>query len=371
MGKHVVLVEPQYHTHFPPIGLLKLSAYHKMRGDTTELVSFRKGSRFPKARPDIVYVTSLYTWEWKPVWYAVRYFKSWFNGVSVWLGGLYASLFPEHARRSKADYVHEGLFKEAEDLLPDYDLVPEWDGSIMFSCRGCPNRCGYCAVPRLEGGISYARQSIKHLIWPGHEKKEGCCDKKHHSKVIFFDNNILASPNWRSIFDELLELGLKVDFNQGLDARLVSEEAAEKISKMRIDLIRLAYDYRQMRPYVERAIERLHAYGVKKRNILLYALFNYNDDPEEFLQRVKEILHWGVACYPMRYIPIDAIEKNRYVAAKWDLKRLDMVEKARRVIGSHGHGAFPPYKALIEKFDRANGFDDAFSLYPPKRRGSK
>jgi len=370
MSRHVVLVEPRYHTHFPPLGLLKLSTYHKMKGDTTELVSFKKAHKFPRARPNVVYVTSLYTWEWKPVWDAVRYFKTWFHSVPIWLGGLYASLKPEHARLSKADYVHEGLFKEAEDLLPDYDLVPEWDGSMIFSCRGCPNQCGYCAVPRLEGRIGFVRQSIRHFIWPGHEKRNGCCDRKHHTKVIFFDNNILASPAWRSIFDELLELGLRVDFNQGLDARLVSEDAAEKISKMKIDsVVRLAYDYSQMGPYAERAVERLGAYGVRKRRILVYTLFNYTDDPEEFLRRVRDILHWGVACYPMRYIPIDATEKNAYVAPKWDLKKLDMVEESRRVIG-YG-GAFPPYEALIKKLDRADGFEDAFSLYPPNRGKSE
>ena len=370
MGRHVVLVEPQYHTHFPPLGLLKLSTYHKMRGDTTELVSFKKGKRFPMARPDMVYVTSLYTWEWKSVWDAVNYFKAWFHGVPVWLGGLYASLKPEHARLSKADYVHEGLFKEAEDLMPDYSLVPKWDGSILFSSRGCPNQCGYCAVPRLEGGISFVRRSIRHLIWPGHEKKNGCCIMKHHTKVILFDNNVLASPGWRSIFDELLELGLKVDFNQGLDARLISEEAAGKISKMKIDgVVRLAYDYSQMGPYVEKAIERLSAHGVRKRKILVYTLFNYADDPEEFFRRVKEILHWGVACYPMRYIPIDATEKNAYVSAKWDLKRIDMIEESRRVVG-YG-GAFPPYQALIDEFDKRSSFEEAFTVYPRKRGDSK
>ncbi len=374
MGKHVVLVEPGYHTHFPPLGLLKLSAYHKMGGDTTELMSFRQGPKLPRARPDLVYVTSLYTWEWKLVWNAVRYLKMWFSGVPVWLGGLYASIKPEHARLSGADYVHEGLFKEAEDLLPDYDLVPEWNGSILFSSRGCPNQCGFCAVPRLEGKMSFAKHSIRHLIWPGHEKKEGCCKRRHHTRIIFFDNNILASPGWSSISDELLELGLQVDFNQGLDARLISEDVAEKISKMkkRDGVVRLAYDYPQMKPYVERAIERLGARaGIDKRHILVYTLFNYVDDPEEFFHRVKEILRWGVACYPMRYIPIDATEKKGYVAPKWTLKEIEFVEESRRIIG-YG-GAFPPYKALIDKFDNSSSFNDAFdqSLYQGKRRRSK
>jgi len=348
---HVLLAEPDYYTRFPPLGLLKLSAYHKQRGDTVELV---RGSHYPKERPSLIYVTSLFTWAWKPVWNAVRWCKAWFPNAEVYLGGLYASLLPEHAKGSGADHVHEGLFMDAEDLCPDYELVPEWDGSIIFSSRGCPKECGYCGVPKLEGKINSVKHGIKHLVWP------------KHTRIIFFDNNILASPGWRSVFDELLELGLKVDFNQGLDASLITEEVAEKISKMRLDsFVRLAYDYHGVGPVIEKAIERLRAYGISKRKIMVYALFNYNGSPDEFFERVKEILRWGVVCYPMRYEPLDTLEKNRYVSPKWDAKRVDMVQRARRVIG-YG-GAFPPYEGLVRKFEKAEGFDEAFSLYPLKR----
>jgi len=370
MEKHIVLVEPKYRTRFPPLGLLKLSAYHRSTGDTTELLRWNKGEKFPKASPDLIYVTSLYTWAWREVHQAVKYYKTWFPNVPVWLGGLYASLKPKDAELSGADHIYQGLFEEAEDSLPDYDLVPDWDGSIIFSSRGCPHECGYCAVWRLEGKISHVKQSIKPLIWPGHEKKEGCCNKKHHTRVIFFDNNILASPNWKTIFGELLELDLKVDFNQGLDARFVTDEVADFISKMKLDsVVRLAYDHRGMGPYVEKAIEKLRSHNIKGRKIMVYTLFNYTDSPEDFLERVRDILHWGAVCYPMRFTPIFASEKNDYTGPKWDQKRIDMVQKARRVIGDGG--AFTPFQALIDKFDKGKDFDEAFGLRPPKRRKSK
>jgi len=130
----VLLVEPAYHTRFPPLGLLKLAAYHKFLGNAVELVRF---PGIPRMAPEKVYVTSLYTWAWRPVWEAVRFYKSLFPKAKVWLGGLYASLMPRHAAGSGADHVHVGVFEEAEDLMPAYDLVPEWDGSIIFSSRGC------------------------------------------------------------------------------------------------------------------------------------------------------------------------------------------------------------------------------------------
>jgi hypothetical protein len=369
--KHIVLVEPKYRTRFPPLGLLKISAYHKKRGDTTELLRWSRGDKFPKSSPDLIYVTSLYTWAWREVHRTVKYYKSWFPDVPVWLGGLYPSLKSKDAELSGADHIHEGLFEEVEDLLPDYDLVPEWDGSIVFSSRGCTHRCPYCAVWRLEGDISFVKYSIKKLIWPGHEKKPGCCNKRHHTRVIFFDNNILASPGWKSVFEEILELKLKVDFNQGLDARLVTDEVADLISRMRLDsFVRLAYDYSRMRPYVGKAIERLRSHGVRGRNIMVYALFNFRDSPEDFLERVRDILHWGAVCYPMRYVPNYASEKNGYIGPKWDRKRLDMVQKARRVIGGRrgvSTGAFTPFTGLIDKFDKATDFDEAFVLRPPGR----
>ena len=367
MSKHIVLVEPKYYTQFPPLGLLKLSAYHKMKGDTTELLRWRKGQVNPSKKPDKVYITSLYTWAWKEVHKTVKHYKTALPDVEISLGGLYASLLPKEAEKSGADQVYEGLFEEAEDLLPDYSLVPEWDGSIIFSSRGCPHRCGFCAVWRLEGKIGSVKHSIKHLVWPGHEKREGCCGEKHHTRVIFFDNNILASPGWRSVFEELRELGLKVDFNQGIDARFITDEIAEKISGLRLEkLVRLAYDSRGMGSHVKRAVERLRSQGINGRKIMVYTLFNYRDSPEDFLERVRNILHWGAVCYPMRYVPLDAKVKNAWIGRKWTRERVEMVQRARRVIG-YG-GAFTPFPAMIDKIDRAESFDEAFALRPLKSR---
>ncbi|MFP3209554.1 MAG: Fe-S oxidoreductase, partial [Nitrososphaeria archaeon] len=97
MCGYVLLVEPEYYTRFPPLGLLKLASYHRAHGDEVRLV---RGIRAVGRRPDRIYVTSLYTWAWRPVWEAVRYYRARFPGVEVWLGGIYASLLPDHASLS-------------------------------------------------------------------------------------------------------------------------------------------------------------------------------------------------------------------------------------------------------------------------------
>ncbi|MEM3602618.1 MAG: hypothetical protein QXN87_08115 [Candidatus Bathyarchaeia archaeon] len=302
--------------------------------------------------PDLVYVTSLYTWAWKPVWQAVRFYKSVFPKADVWLGGVYASLMPEHAAQSGVDHVHVGVFDEAENLMPAYDLVPEWDGSIVFSSRGCNNRCPYCAVWRIEGKLNSCKQSIRHLIYP------------KHSRIILWDNNILQSPYWEDIFDELIWFckakGMRVDFNQGLDARLITEDVAEKLAQMRLMCVRLSYDRDEMEPHVESAIEMLSKIGIRRRSIFVYVLYNFDDDPESFFRRVSNVLNCGAVVYPMRFEPLNALERWKYVGPRWTKEKLEVVEDFRRVYG-YG-GTFPPYEWLVERFRKAACFDEAFKL---------
>ena len=353
--KHVLLVEPKYYTKYPPLGLLKLSAYQKKLGDTTELV--RGTTTKIDATPDIIYVTSLFTWAWKPVWDAVRFYSAEFPDAELWLGGLYASLMPEHAALSgiSPKRIFKGIFTKAECFCPDYSLVPEWNSkvnaSIVFASRGCIRSCTFCGVSRIEGTLSSEKNSVKDLVWQGHKR------------VIFFDNNFLASHAWESVLSEVQELGLTVDFNQGLDARLVTQKVAKKISKLRIDrFIRLSYDASEIGSSVERAIKLLKSMGVDGRNILVYMLYNFTDSPQDLFTRIKKVLTWGAVAYPMRFQPVYTLTKNNYVAPEWDETRLNAVARARRVIGSGG--AFPPYKGMLKvKVEGCKTFDEAFGEF--------
>lgn len=355
MENHILLVEPAYYSKFPPIGLLKLSSLHKKNGDSTELIRLNdKTPHLPEREPQRIYVTSLFTWTWRAVWDAVHFYKKKYPHVPIWLGGIYASLLSDHARLSGANFLYRGICEKAEEALPDYTLVPEWDGSIIFSSRGCHNRCNFCAVPILEGKMNSLRNTILPYVHPD------------HTRIIFFDNNFLANKHCNAIFDELIDLGKKVDFNQGLDARLINEHNAKKIASLKLDdSVRLAYDSLDQRKYVLKAIDRLIEAGLKKRDIFVYALFNYIDTPDDFLSRVKDILNAGVVCYPMRYEPLFTIEKNYFVSPNWTMRQIEMVQQARRVIGFGG--AFPGYEGLVNKFNAATSFEDAFALRESNR----
>ena len=308
--------------------------------------------------PDIIYITSLFTYAWEPVHEVIRYYSQKYKKAEIIVGGIYATLCEEHLREAFKDriMIHKGLFEEVEDLLPDYSLIPEWDASIIFASRGCIRNCPFCSVKILEPEFN-AKQSVKHLIHPGHKR------------VIFWDNNILASPFWENILQELEESKLKVDFNQGLDARLINSKVVERLKRLNLPFIRLAYDTQGIRKSLKNAIELLKLAGFRGRRIVVYCLYNNpfeRDTPETFLDRIKDLIDWGVVSYPMRYEPLEPRPKNTFVAPNWTPELLEMVAKARRVLG-YG-GAFPPYEGLKKKFMDANSFEDAFSLREPGRK---
>src|SRR5207248_2963168 len=98
-------------------------------------------------------------------------------------------------------------------------------------------------------------------------------------------------------------------------------------------------------------------------HVVCYVLYNHRDTPDDLFTRVRDLLAWGVAAYPMRYQPLTgdyALNKDSYVGPNWSEEELEMVAAARRVIGFGG--AFPPYAGLVKKFEKANGFEEAFGL---------
>ena len=352
----ILLVEPQkskkYHTQYPPLGLLKLAAYHKKNKDE---VKFVRGFVNDGFDPDKIYITSLFTYAWEPVHEVIKYYSTEYRKAEITVGGIYATLCEDHLRETFKNRikVYKGLCEEAEDVLPDYSLIPKWNTSIVFSSRGCIRNCPFCSVKVLEPEFR-AKNSIKHLIYPGHKK------------VILWDNNILASPSWENVFQELEELKLEVDFNQGIDARLVNTKVVSSLKRLKIPLVRLAYDTQEIQKHLRTAITLLKEAGFKGRKILVYCLYNNpfeKDTPETFLARLQDLIDWGVVSYPMRYEPLEPREKNTYISPYWTAEQLEMVAKARRVLG-YG-GAFPPYEGLKKKFLNAKSFEEAFQLRSP------
>lgn len=134
------------------------------------------------------------------------------------------------------------------------------------------------------------------------------------------------------------------------------------LRQLRVPIVRLAYDTMSVRKPLKQAIKLLKETGIRGRRIVVYCLYNHTDTPEDFLERVRDLLEWGVVAYPMRYQALAPGPKDAYVAPSWTREQLEMIAKARRVIG-YG-GAFPPYDGLRKKLSKAKTFEEAFALRP-------
>ncbi len=357
----VLLVEPTYYTKFPPLGLLKLASYHRSRGNQVKLVRGIKEDL--KFNPDRIEITSLFTYAWKPVHEVIKFYHNRFRNAKMRVGGIYASLM---TRRLQSFFpfidLHIGLFEEADGYLPAYDLLNEvekwkkWDSTILFTSRGCIRNCPYCVVPKLEGKIRSVVEDLEHQIYPDHKR------------IILWDNNFFASHNWKKMIQDLRNLGLPVDFNQGIDARLIDNEKANMIADLKTTLIRTAFDDLQEKKVITNAVELFSQSGIRRRKIFIYTLYNFysekyrSDTPATFFERTKQIVDLGCVSYPMRYEPLTALEKNHFLSPLWTDHQLKIIGKARRILG-YG-GAFPPYKGLVKKFEKAHSFEEAFSVYP-------
>jgi hypothetical protein len=324
--------------------LLKLASYERSLGNDVALV--RKKESVPYFKPDKIYITSLWTYEWLPIRKTIRKYRILYPEAKIILGGIYATLMYDHANTLGADYVHKGLFEMAEDLMPAYDLVPDWNASIIFTSRGCIRKCKFCGVHILEGAIKREERTLKSKVYEGHKR------------IILQDNNILAHKYWKEIFQELKDLNMEVDINSGLDCRLLNEEHIKYLSEIRIPHIRLAYDTWGMGDKVKRSVELLKSVGFTGDDIIIYALYNFEDDPEDFKKRVEEILDLKCGVYPTKYQPIDALSRNAYLGKKWSKEKLRMVN--RTTSGTGTFGTIPPIRKTIEQFKNAANFDEAF-----------
>lgn len=169
---------------------------------------------------------------------------------------------------------------DVERLQPDYSLYGiNW--SLGFTSRGCPRRCPWCIVPEKEGDIE-PWASIYEFWDP------------RHRKIVLLDNNLLASPNWRETLEALERENLMVDFNQGLDIRLLTEENARLLARLHFKRLRFAFDQPSDEREVRRAIRTLNGATIPTSRLSFYVLTNFNTTLTQDLARVRILTSLGV-----------------------------------------------------------------------------
>lgn len=351
MLMNILLVEPKYssayYTKYPPIGLLKLSSYYKLQGHNVQLLTT---FGVPNFVPDLICITSLFTYCWRDVHNAIKSYSVMFPKADIHVGGVYASICPDHIRNAFGDrvYVHVGIFEDAEDIIPDYSLVPDWKISIIHATRGCIKKCKVCAASLIEPCF-LAKKSIKHLISP------------FSRRVCLFDNNFLASPFAEDILDELYEEGISLDVTQGLDVEFITDNIARKFKRLKPKDVRIAFDRPDVEENVHAAIDILRAAGFTAKQIRTFCLYNTPaeyDTPDFFLYRVQKVISWGASVYPTRFQPLEPVDYCSYVSPNWTLSHLSFVSYMRKVLGVGG--TIIPTEWTIKKVSNAKKLEEVF-----------
>lgn len=362
MGRHsrqILLVEPGYRNKYPPLGLMKIASYHRMRGDR---VVFVKGT-VPERRDaqwDRIYITTLFSFYWNETIRTIRYYRrSVTSPTNIFIGGILATLMEEELR----DELHPtvpvtiftGILDEpgmldqnsslvVEDMIPNYAILNEVeyvyrmaDAYLGYATRGCVKNCPFCAVRTLEPQPRYKCQYHKSILELVHS-----VDTLYGSKrdLLLLDNNVLASPDFDRIVNEIIDAGFergamferkqrRVDFNQGIDARLVNVSKIKLLAKTAIKPLRFALDDMRMRRSYEKAVRLACKHGLTKQST--YVLFNFRDTPEDFYQRLKinidlnEELGARISSFPMKYIPLTA-KNRRFIGKSWHRKMIRGVQ---------------------------------------------
>ena len=280
-------------TSFPNYALMKLAAYHKAQGDRVEWW-------IPMVDYDRVYSSKVFTFTAEE------------------------QMLPPDTIKGGTGYGNmDELPPEVDAMFPDYSLYPECDHAIGFLTRGCIRKCPWCIVPKKEGSIRPYRawNEVKRI------------DSRD---IVFMDNNVLACDWGIEQMEDMIGEDVRIDFNQGLDARLITPEVAEIISRLKwIRHIRMSCDIDAMLDTVLDKVELLKKNGVKPYRVFVYLLVQ---DIESAEHRALALRSAGVDVFAQPYRDFEnSIEPTkemrdfaRFVNRKEIFKSVDTFKEYKR-----------------------------------------
>jgi len=241
---------------YPNLALMKLSAYHKRIGDEVDWCFW--------GHYDITYMSKVFSFGRDPDLTLADY-------GNVIRGG--------------TGYNNNELPIHIDRLCPDYSIYPAFKDAYGFLTRGCPNKCSWCIVPVKEGAIRpYA--DIEDFL-------DG------RKTAVLMDNNVLAHEHGVLQIEKIIKLKIKVDFNQGLDARLIDRQTAKLLSKVKwLKPLRMACDTDVSLRHVKKATRYLREYNCTPRNYFIYVLVKEIDSA---YRRVRLLDKWGLDPFAQPY----------------------------------------------------------------------
>jgi hypothetical protein len=385
-NKNILLIEPGYKNKYPPLGLMKLAQYHGPRGKR-DVVRFIKGEDRSVLGTawDRIYITTLFSFEYERITESIDFALQVANGHAdkIFVGGIAASLMHQRfldeprwhgirfikgllstppAASLKLDDFSEELYSDdingtpIEDLVPDYSILsqigysyPVRDAYFAYTSRGCIRKCGFCGVPKLEGP-QRDTESLTGLV--------RAIDEYYGVKkdLILMDNNVVASARFKEIIAEIRDLGFvpgakirrpqervpvqrRVDFNQGVDARILCKDPMylRELASICLKPLRIAFDHLGLREPYEKAVRYAHEFGLTE--LSNYMLYNFHDSPDDLFERMRlnvtlnEELGVRIWSFPMRFQPTDRPDRG-HVGKHWTRYQL----RSMQIILQATHG---------------------------------
>ena len=404
-NRNILLIEPGYKNKYPPLGLMKIAQYHGTRGkrDNVRFIKGEDRSVLDTAW-DRIYVTTLFSFEYQRIAQTIDFALEVANHHpdKVFVGGIAASLMHERfldepkwagvrfikgllsappAVALELDEFSEELYADdtdgtpIEDLVPDYSILeqidyqyPVRDAYFAYCSRGCIRKCHFCGVPKLEGALRDT-ESLTSIV--------RAIDDLYGPKrdLMLMDNNVVALPRFREIIAEIRDLGFvpgatlarpgrvpvqrRVDFNQGVDARILCKDPMylRELSTICLKPLRIAFDHLGVRKPYEQAVRYAAEFGLTE--LSNYMLYNFHDGPRDLFERMRlnvslnEELGIRIWSFPMRFQPTDRPDRT-HIGEKWSRYQL----RSMQIILQATHGIVSGEPTFFKR-----AFGDTFEDY--------
>lgn len=277
--KRIGLIDVDGH-NFPNIPLMKISAWHKKRGDHVEWYEPMFSGHMDK-----VYMSKVFSFTPDYI-YPI-------DADEIEKGGSGYAISLVDGKEVFDKTKDKDLPYEIEHIYPDYSIYPELtkDTAFGFLTRGCPRGCGFCHVKNKEGQMSYKVADLSEF-WDGQKK------------IMLCDPNILACPDHMELLQQLVDSKARVNFNQGIDIRLVNDRNIELLKKIKLDGIHFAFDRWQDKDIIEpklREFAKKTGFNRGKGNVMVYILTNFDTTLEQDIYRIQLCRELNFSPYPMIY----------------------------------------------------------------------